>query len=184
MTTAAEAALAVTLAYLNDHQKENPMPVTDATKNPENPKQRYGDLKPNLALVPPSVEVYLSLALGDGARKYGPYNWRAKPVEAMTYVAALRRHMSDWLDGEELTDLEVWNDEQGVPHTLGGKPHLAAALACIAILVDALENGQLIDNRPKTGNASALVRKWSKEPVPLRAEPINGWDVVNGPGQR
>ncbi len=131
MTTAAEAALAV-----------------ERSANPPNPKQRYGDMKPNLALVPGPALAYAALAMMEGARKYGAYNWRDKAVEATTYVAACERHLRAWFDGEEL--------DPG-----SGNPHLGHAVACLAILIDAIETpGCLIDNRPKAGATSALFEKW------------------------
>jgi hypothetical protein len=115
-------------------EEENRVP-----KNTEaNPKQAYGDKKVPLQFVPPVAEVYLGLALKEGARKYGAYNWRDTSVESMTYIGAARRHIGAFLDGEDI-DPE------------SGNPHLAHAMASLAILVDAQENGTLIDNRPKAG---------------------------------
>lgn len=101
---------------------------------PVNPKQIYGDKKPNLSLVPPTMEIPLALAMMDGAGKYGPYNWRYNPVEAMTYIAAARRHLGAYLEGE-------WLAPDGVQH-------LGHVMACAGILLDAHYTGNLIDNRP------------------------------------
>ncbi len=111
-----------------------------------NPKQQYGDLKVPLGLVPASAVAYMALAFKEGARKYGPFNWREYSIQAMTYVHAAERHLAAYVDGED-TDPE------------SGVPHLAHALACLAILVDAKEVGHLADNRPPKGNAGALLRK-------------------------
>ena len=99
-----------------------------------NPKQIWGDKKPNLALIPPSMEIPLALAMMDGAGKYGPYNWRINPVETMTYIAAAKRHLGAFLDGE-------WVAPDGVQH-------LGHVMACCGILLDAYYTGNLIDNRP------------------------------------
>jgi hypothetical protein len=122
------------------------------TELPPNPKQAYGDLKIPVALVPPAAIIYTGLAFKEGARKYGPYNWREKSVEAMTYVNAAQRHLMSWADGEEID-----------PDS--GNPHLAHALACLAILVDCIETGNLLDNRPPAGNAGALLKRFEKKPA-------------------
>ena len=93
--------------------------------NPPNPKQIYGDMKPNLALVPGSASIYMALGLMNGAfdKGYGPFNWRQSPVELMTYIAATRRHIDAWVDGEELAP------DSGVPH-LGRRDCPARAGDC------------------------------------------------------
>lgn len=113
---------------------------------PPNPKQAYGDLKLPLHLVPSTMILYAALAFQEGARKYGPFNWRERAVEAMTYVGALKRHTEAWIDGEDI-DPE------------SGKPHLALALACLGILVDSIEVKNLIDNRPPKGPAGPFLRE-------------------------
>lgn len=116
-----------------------------------NPKDLVGQKKVDLSLVPPAALVYLALAMEDGAKKYGPYNWRENKVRARVYLAAAMRHIAAKLDGEE-----VASDSQ--------KPHLAHALACLAIYVDAEETGNLQDDRPTPGAASKLIAKWEKKP--------------------
>lgn len=78
----------------------------------------------------------------NGALKYGRSNFRVEPVRASIYHDALLRHMAAWFDGEE-TDPD------------DGVPHLAAALANLAILADAQVHGTLIDDR-NTGDPSRL----------------------------
>lgn len=80
----------------------------------------------------------------DGADKYGPYNWRDNAVIASIYVDAATRHLTAWLEGEELAaDSEVH--------------HLGHAIACLAILLDAQETGNLVDDRPKGKNIASKV---------------------------
>ena len=113
-----------------------------------NPKDLVGVTKvPALSVVPPASLIYEALAMRDGARKYGPYNWRAKRVIASVYVDALLRHVMDWWDGEELA-----------PDS--GAPHLGHAKACAGILADAIETGNLVDDRPVAGPAARLMEKW------------------------
>lgn len=114
-----------------------------------NPKDSLGVKKPRLSYVPPSSLIYQALAMQDGAEKYGPYNWREKKVIASIYIDAALRHINQWLDGEENADDS-------------NKPHLGHALACLGIIVDALETGNLIDDRPKPGSASKLIKAFTK----------------------
>jgi hypothetical protein len=115
-----------------------------------NPKDLVGVKKPQLDLVPTSLDLYAALAFEDGARKYGPFNWREKSVRARIYAGAARRHIGAWLDREEVAD------DSGIPH-------LAHAAASLAILIDALENGNLIDDRPAPGPAASIIKKWTKQ---------------------
>lgn len=108
-----------------------------------NPKTLEGRAKPSPALVPPVAIIEIAQAFRDGAEKYGPYNWRDKPVPALTYVNAALRHVYAWMDGEERSsDADV--------------RHLAHAAACFCILMDAASCGMLIDDRPKEGQASRV----------------------------
>lgn len=118
--------------------------------NETNPKDLVGAKKPRLTLVPPSGLIYASLAMANGADKYGSYNWREKKVQAMIYLDAAMRHLQSWQDGEENAS------DSGVPH-------LAHALATILILIDAKENDCLIDNRPKAGPAAKLIERYTKK---------------------
>jgi hypothetical protein len=115
-----------------------------------NPKQKFGDLKVPIAFVPSASIIYEALAFKEGARKYGAYNWREKKVESMTYIHALFRHAISYLDGED-------NDPES------GLPHIGHMKACLGILADATETGNLVDTRPVKGNAGELLRKLNKE---------------------
>lgn len=113
-----------------------------------NPKDLLGMKKVSVSKVPPAALIYAALAMGDGAVKYGPYNWRKNKVIASIYVDAMLRHTMAWFDGEELAE-----DSQ--------RPHLAHAMACFCILIDALETGNLVDDRPEPGAAAALIKKFT-----------------------
>lgn len=137
--------------------------------NPPNPKQRSGDTKVNLALIPSAGLIYAALGFHDGAIKYGPFNWRQDKVEIMTYIAAAMRHLLAFVDGEELSEEELWNHpdpekelDQGTVH-LGQKPHLGHAIACLIILADAISLDHVIDNRPLPGPAPSLLQKWKRD---------------------
>lgn len=127
------------------------MSETEQKQLGTNPKDLLGAKKVNLHLVPPSSIIYQALAMEDGAKKYGPYNWRENKVICTIYIDAAMRHLQAFLDGEENA-----SDSK--------KPHLGHALASIGIIVDAIETGNLVDNRPKPGACSALIAKWEKKP--------------------
>jgi len=116
-----------------------------------NPKDLLGVKKVRLSLVPEASSIYQALAMEDGAEKYGAFNWREKKVKASIYVEAAKRHLACWFDSRE----ELASDSK--------KPHLGHALACIGIIVDAYETGNLVDDRPKPGAASSLIEKWRKK---------------------
>ena len=106
----------------------------DASK-PSNPKDIAAFNKAPLHLVPGSFKAMTALALAEGALKYGSNNWRVAGVRASVYKSALERHMDKW-----------WNGENCDPET--GVPHLANAAACLAVLIDALAQDNLHDDRP------------------------------------
>ncbi len=118
--------------------------------NATNPKDLQGVKKPQLNLIPMASMVYQAIAMEDGKNKYGQANWREKKIQASIYIAATMRHLMQWQEGEE-------NAEDS------GKPHLAHAIACLGILVDALEGGNLIDDRPIKGPGAQTLKKWTKE---------------------
>lgn len=115
-----------------------------------NPKDLIGFRKPPIALCPPTLWLYASLAMKLGAKKYGPYNWRKESVGAMTYINALMRHTLSYLDGQNLDDESKTK-------------HLAHAAACIGILLDAEANDRLIDDRPEPGKFAELVKLFTEK---------------------
>lgn len=110
-----------------------------------NPKDAAGRAKVPLHLWPAAATAYGSIGLLEGELKYGRNNFRATPVAASVYVAACKRHLDYWIEGQE-----VASDT--------GSPHLGNALACLAILVDAKTNGTLIDDRNYAPDADAYER--------------------------
>jgi hypothetical protein len=100
-----------------------------------NPKDAIASDKTPLHLVPASFKAYTAVALAEGAMKYGAWNWRAAGVRASVYVSALERHIAKWFNGE------TEDPETGVPH-------LANACACLAVLIDSMAQGNMVDDRP------------------------------------
>lgn len=116
---------------------------TNSVYPDDNPKTASGVTKVPLHLIPPSAKHYLAMALADGAKKYGPYNWRTSTVSISIYKAAIERHLDAFWDGQnEAEDSKVH--------------HLAHAMAGLAILIDAMSIGRLRDDRPPAGTAPTL----------------------------
>jgi len=121
----------------------------------ENPKDLIGSGKVPLHLWPTTATAAGSIALLNGALKYGRSNWRAIGVRASIYVDACQRHLMAWFEGNEC-------DEEGVPH-------LSAALACLAILVDCQAAGKLRDDRQFPGGHSEFMDEMTKKVAHLKA---------------
>lgn len=120
-----------------------------------NPKDRVGSKKAPLGLVPPALEIGASEAMENGAGKYGPFNWREAPIEYMSYLVAMKRHINALIDGQD--DAE----DTGIHHL----KHIAAGSG---ILLDALYiPGGLIDNRPPKGPAADMLRALDKSQLQL-----------------
>lgn len=121
-----------------------------------NPKDAIGSNKLPLHLWPSTATALGSLGLLDGACKYGRSNFRAIGVRASIYYDAASRHLNSWFEGEN-TDPD------------SGLPHLAHALACIAIIVDAEAAGKLNDDRMFTGGYRKLVNELTPHVARIKA---------------
>lgn len=100
----------------------------------KNPKCAAATTRLDLTAFPMTALIYGALGCTEGM-KYGFFNYRVAKVAASVYVAAALRHLTKWYNGEEADSTTK-------------VPHLASVLACIAILVDAHEQGSLNDDRP------------------------------------
>jgi hypothetical protein len=114
--------------------------MTDST----NPKDALGVRKAPLRFVPPALAILASDAMADGARKYGPFNWRETSVRLSVYLEAAQRHLEAYRDGQDRAEDS-------------GYLHLSHAAACLAIIADADALGMLIDDRPAPGPAAAML---------------------------
>jgi len=100
-----------------------------------NPKDAIGSVKLPLHLWPAEATAVGCLGMLEGACKYGRNNYVAGDgVIASIYADAAIRHIQAYMSGEDLD-----------PET--GKPHMAGALATLAILVKAEAHGKLTDDR-------------------------------------
>ncbi len=118
---------------------------SDKLKN-TNPKDAIGSSKLPVHLFPTTVKYYACLALLDGALKYGRANWRKAGVRASIYYDACNRHLDRWFEGEDID-----------PDS--GLPHLAHAIACLSIIVDATVKGNLKDDRMYPTNFEDMLKK-------------------------
>lgn len=117
-------------------------PDTGDTK-PSNPKDVIGARKLDLGNVPDSLIVGAAVALLEGALKYGRFNWRLAGVRASIYHAACRRHLAKWWNGQDY-DLAT------------RVHHVDSAIACLAILRDAMVYEMLTDDRPPCPNPDLM----------------------------
>lgn len=127
-------------------------------EKPSNPKDMIGSNKLPLHLWPETATALGCLALLDGNLKYGRTNWRVAGVKASIYFDALKRHINAWFDEGEDNDMD------------SGLPHLAHALACIAILVDAKAAGRLTDDRLVRGGYRKLIDEITPHVARLKAK--------------
>jgi hypothetical protein len=130
----------VTLPYVEQPAVE----ASDVSSKPSNPKDAIGSGKLPIHLWPNTATAMGCIGFLNGAAKYGRSNFRAIGIRASIYYDAAKRHLDAWFESEEV------DPDDGVPH-------LAAALACIAIIVDAQAAGKLNDDRAYPGGYRKLV---------------------------
>jgi hypothetical protein len=126
-----------------------------------NPKDRLATTRLDLSLFPMAAIIYGALAFTEGDLKYGGFNWRVAGVSVNTYIAALLRHVFKYYNGEELD-----------PKT--GVPHLANAIACLGVIIDATECGMLNDDRPPKSDVASLLSKFEAKVKYLQSIFSNG----------
>jgi hypothetical protein len=131
---------------------------------PTNPKDQIATNKLPLHLVSPIVQAYQAIAHYLGNVKYGSWNFRTGGARVSVYYSALMRHMGAWLEGEELDPVD-------------GTPHLANALACINIIIEAKHYGTLVDDRPPSNKEElAKVREQFEALMPKIREKYKDLD--------
>jgi hypothetical protein len=101
----------------------------------DNPKAALGLAKVPLHLVSPFGLAHEADAMGNGAEKYGAWNFRNVPISAQVYIAACKRHLDLWAMGQEKAE------DSGVHH-------LGHAKACLGLILDSQSMGNLVDDRP------------------------------------
>jgi hypothetical protein len=123
---------------------------------PSNPKDAIGSDKLPLHLWPATATAMGCIGFLNGMLKYGRANFRAIGIRASIYIDAAKRHLDAWFEGEEC------DPDDGVPH-------LAAALACIGIVVDAIAADKLNDDRNVRGGYRRLVGQLTPHVARLKA---------------
>lgn len=103
---------------------------------PVNPKDLAAtrDKKPPLDLLEYAADVEISQVMQHGADKYGRKNYQTLPIMATVYGGAIRRHVGQWLDGQD-TDTD------------SGLSHLAHIGANIHVLLAAMAAEKFVDDR-------------------------------------
>jgi hypothetical protein len=125
------------------------MEQTKTDSKPSNPKDRAATHRLDISLFPQSAIAYGALGMTEGDYKYGGYNYRVAGVSVNTYIAALFRHICKFYNGE-------WEDQRTKV------PHLASALASVAIIVDGFQQGNINDDRPPKQNMDKLLTEFEK----------------------
>lgn len=113
-------------------------------KKATNPKDDVATSRLDLSLFPATARAYGALAMTEGDLKYGGFNYRTAGVRVSIYYAAANRHLDKWFNGE-------WADSKTQV------PHLASALACISVIIDGIECGNVTDDRPPTCDVASLL---------------------------
>lgn len=146
---------------------------TNSSK-PTNPKDAIGSDKVPMHLWPETATVLGAMALLDGALKYGRSNFRAIGVRSSIYYDAAKRHLNKYFEGQDID-----------PDS--GLPHLAHALASIAILIDATAAGVVTDDRMYPGGYARTIDAMTPHVKRLKDKYADRapkhWTVQNGPAQ-
>ncbi len=115
-----------------------------------NPKDAAASTRLDLSLFPMSAIAHGAHAMAEGNLKYGGYNWREAGVLASVYVAAGMRHLFKFFNGQD-------HDPKTLVHELG------SVMACCGILIDAIESGKLVDDRPPSQDMAAMLDRFEEK---------------------
>ncbi len=130
-----------------------------------NPKLINGIKKVPMSVVPAQVMLEVSLALFEGARKYGRSNYRGTGVKYSTYYDACFRHLMAFFEGEDI-------DQDS------GLSHVTKAIASLVVLRDSMMQSNAIDDRPPKVATSNLMTNMNKKAeeiikkIPECVEPV------------
>jgi len=114
-----------------------------------NPKDALGTNKIAMHTVPPRVLLEIALAMTEGGRKYGTYNYRKAGVRASIYYDAAMRHLMAWWEGEDV------DPDSGLSHIIKG-------IASLVVLRDSMCSGNWADDRPIRLPDGANISEYNK----------------------
>lgn len=133
--------------------------TTPASTKDSNPKDAISTSKVPMHIAPPTAVMGMVIGLLNGLLKYGRSNWREAGVRASVYHDAMKRHLDDWMEGND-------TDEDGCDN-------LYAILANAAILVDARAHGKLNDDRNYNGGDAYRAMKVAMEAEVKRLQALH-----------
>ena len=105
------------------------------SKKPSNPKDVIGSSKVPFSTIPAAVLVEVAIGMGEGAIKYGKYNYRIEGVRSSIYFDATFRHLIAWQEGEDID-----------PDS--NLSHITKAITSLMVLRDAMIQDNWVDDRP------------------------------------
>lgn len=117
----------IAAASLIAHEGEAVSESKSASKNDQT--------KADLSLIPQVALIAAARAFEVGEKKYSRYNFY-KGHKASQLVAAMMRHATAWMEGEECDPID-------------GQPHLGSVIATAAMILQQQKLGTLKDNRYK-----------------------------------
>lgn len=120
------------------------------TEKPSNPKDLFGSKKFSISAVPMQILGEISVAMQEGAAKYGKHNYRVIGVRASIYIDAAFRHTSAWWEGQDMD-----------PDS--NLSHITKAIASLTVLKDAINKGNLEDDRPPIVDSNNWVNDLNKK---------------------
>lgn len=140
-------------------------------KKETNPKDLVGTKKAPLSTVSPAVLMEVGVAMLEGARKYGRFNWRKSGVVGSIYYDAAIRHLTDWYEGQDIDPLS-------------GLSHITKAIASLTVLRDSMIYENWIDDRPPPAPAGWMDKLNEKvteiiEKFPNAVPPITNKELNN-----
>jgi hypothetical protein len=100
-----------------------------------NPKAVEGRKKRQRSFTPVGVLHEIDQGMAEGARKYGPYNWRKTPIHVSDYYNGASRHLEAWWSGEDI------DPDSGIHH-------ISKLITNLVVLRDAMLHGTATDDRP------------------------------------
>lgn len=150
--------------------------TTTANVKASNPKDAIGCRKVPFHILPWPVIGELAIGMLEGGCKYGSHNYRVIGVRASVYFSATMRHLTAWLEGEDI------DPESGLSH-------ISKAMTSLLVLRDAMIRGKMVDDRPPgtLGFIAALnaqtvevIGRYPKPERPFLSTDVAGPDIYSG----